>query len=80
MSHNLLEQLAQSAVPPVPERFDEQLHERLNKTLLWTHLADFFVHGFVYAIGHFARAVAGLIVMTLSGRFEEGRRRPPSAP
>ena len=75
MAQDLLEQLAEAKVPPVPDQFDQRVHLRLNKMLLWTHLTDLYVRGFVYAVGHFARAFVGLVMFTLSGRFEEPHHR-----
>jgi hypothetical protein len=70
MASNLFEQLADLEVPPPPDQFDRQLHERVNRSLVQTQLVDLIVSGLPWALLHFARAFVGLITFTLTGRYE----------
>jgi hypothetical protein len=70
MASNLFERLAESEVPPPPARFDTQLHDRVNRTLIGTQLVDLILCGLPWACMQFARAVVGLIAFTLTGRYE----------
>ena len=74
MSLNLLEQLADLEVPPPPEQFDTQLHDRVNRSLVRAQLVDLMLRGFPWALLHFARAVVGLIAFTLTGRYESNSK------
>jgi hypothetical protein len=69
----LLDSLAGYDVPPVPDEFTEQIHRRLNRALLATHLVDLVVGGVPYLAMHFLRGVGHLIMATLTGRFESDR-------
>lgn len=73
MSDNLLEQLAQREVPPVPEDFDEQLHGRVNRTLLSHDLFDLGVRAAPWAMLVFAQSVIDLLGFTVSGRLQNER-------
>ncbi len=73
MSDNLLEQLASREVPPIPEEFDEQLHARVNRTLLTRDLFDFGLRAGPRAMGVFGQAVIDLLGFTLSGRMQNER-------
>jgi hypothetical protein len=70
MPRDLLEELAEAPVPPVPATFNRALHDRLNRRLLAGHLLDLGLRGTGYTLGHFARAAAGLFTLTLTGKFE----------
>lgn len=75
---NLLEQLADLEVPPPPAQFDEQLHERVNRSLVTWQLVDLAVNGLPWALLHLARALVGLVSFTLTGRYDrkpKNRRR-----
>jgi len=68
-------------VPPPPAQFDEQLHERVNRSLVTWQLVDLLVRGMPWALGHFAQAMLGALSFTLTGRYEtktndKHRRRP----
>ena len=67
---NLLEQLAELEVPPPPAKFDTQLHERVNRSLVREQLLDLFVRALPWAAMHFFRAVIGVVSYTLTGRYE----------
>jgi hypothetical protein len=75
MSHDIFEQLTTSAdVPPPPESFDRDVHRRLNKALLAMHLAEFVFKTSIFALAHFARAMVGAVVFTISGTHVTDRR------
>lgn len=70
MASDLFEQLAELEVPPPPAQFDDQLHERVNRSLVAGQMIDLLVRGLPFAIGHFARAVVGMVTFTIVGRYE----------
>jgi hypothetical protein len=81
MASDLLEQLAQSDVPPMPGEFDRQLNDRLNGALVAVQVADFLLRALPWAMMHFGQALWGLMSLTFLGRFEADRGgRPPQAP
>lgn len=67
MATDFFEQLANQAIPPVPESFDRQLNERVNRALLWQQIIDFATRAVPYAIGQFGLAVWGAVCITLAG-------------
>lgn len=69
MSTDLFERLAETDVPPVPAELDRAVHERLNRALVVGQVLDFAVRAIPYACFHFAKAVGGWIVLTVSGEF-----------
>jgi hypothetical protein len=75
MPRDLLEELADAPVPPVPATFNRALHDRLNRRLLAGHLIDLGLRGTGYTLGHFARAMAGLFAFTATGKFEPENKR-----
>ena len=80
MANDLLEQLASTDCPPVPVEFDRNVHQRLNKALTAGHFFDLMLRGLPFVLGHFARAVADLLVLTISGRHVTERSDRPPAP
>jgi hypothetical protein len=72
MATDLFERLAELEVPPPPEaeQFDRQLHERLNRLLVVRQITDLVASGLPFALLHFARALVGLLTLTLTGRYE----------
>jgi hypothetical protein len=50
------------------------VHRRLNARLLAAHLTEILVFALPYAMFEFARALAGLVYHTVSGRYETPRR------
>ena len=80
MAVNLLEQLAELEVPPPPAKFDTQLHDRVNRSLVREQLLDLFVRALPWAALHFLRAIVGVCSFTLTGRYEplpKNKRRLP---
>jgi hypothetical protein len=79
--HDPWEQLAAVEIPPLPENFTGDVHQRLNKTILAMHLLELGMGAAAFACRHFAQALMGLVLFTFSGRFEAEREiRPPEAP
>lgn len=70
MAPDLLEQLAQTEVPPPPATFDSQLHDKVNRALLITQLFDLFLVGMPWAFLQFSRALLGFVSFTVTGRYE----------
>jgi hypothetical protein len=69
MNDDLLERLAETAVPPLPADFDRAVHQRLNRTLVVGHLIDFAAVALPMALVEFARAAIAAALYTLSGRY-----------
>jgi hypothetical protein len=76
--NDFLEQLANLDVAPPPREFDRQLHARLNRSLVLQHLLDLAVGAVPWALVQFARAVLGMVGFTLTGKFDDERRREKS--
>ena len=74
MSTDLFEQLAESQVPPAPEEFDGDVHQRLNRMLLSSHFVELVLYGLPFAFSHFMSAVYGLIRYSITGRFDKDRK------
>jgi hypothetical protein len=74
MQRDFLEELAEAPVPPVPVSFNRALHERLNRRLVAGQILDLALHGMGYTIAHFARALGGLIMLTVAGKFEREKK------
>lgn len=70
MPRDVLEQLADAPVPPMPAAFDHALHDRLNRRLLVGHVLDLGLRGMGFTLAHFARAMCGFFVLTVTGKFE----------
>jgi hypothetical protein len=73
MVDTFLEQLGELEVPPPPAEFDAQLHERVNESLLGVQLAELVVQVMPLAFVEMLRAFAGLVVFTITGRYEAER-------
>lgn len=82
MAMDLLEKLAELPVPPPPaqEQFDRAVHGRINQRLLVGQIIDFFLRGCGFAALHFAKAVAGCLRLTITGKFEAPKNRGNSRP
>lgn len=75
MAEDPLRQLAQLEVPPLPEDFDRQLHQKINHGLLLTHLFDLLIRGLPFAVMCFSQAFMGLVMYSLSGRYSRPQNR-----
>ena len=73
MATDLLEQLAEADIPPVPEALDREVHQRLNYTLLVLHGLDFVLRAAPFAVLHFGTCLIGLVRYTLTSKFESPR-------
>ncbi len=71
MTQNLLDQLADVEIPPPPDNFDRNVHERLNGRLLLMHTFEFATSVFLYAIITFAQALFAAATFSLSGQYED---------
>ncbi len=71
MATDLFEQLADAPVPPVPTDLDARVRQRLNETLLATHLAAFVWQALPFTLGVLFRGVVHLVVFTLTGKSSE---------
>ena len=67
---NLLEQLGQQHVPAPPTRLKHEVRLRMNTALVALQLADFALRALPYALLHFAQAVGGMLLYTLTGTYE----------
>jgi hypothetical protein len=70
MPLNLLEQLGEQRIPAPPVKLHTEVRQRMNNTLLTTHVLDFALRGVPFALWHFAQAVGGLLALTLTGTYE----------
>lgn len=75
MANDFFEQLADVEVPPPPAGFDRQLHERVNRSLLAVQLTDLVCGALPWALWHLLLALGGLITLTVSGKFQEPRKK-----
>ena len=77
MATDLFERLAELDVPPPPAQFDNQLHERVNRSLVVGQLMDLFFGAVPWAVVELSRALFGAAIFTLTGRYETkpNRRR-----
>ncbi len=78
MAIDLFDKLAEMDVPPPPARFDEQLHQKVNRSLAIGQALDLVFGALPWALGEFARAFVGFLMYTVTGRYESkprGRRR-----
>jgi hypothetical protein len=75
MADDFLQRLSELKVATPPSGFDRQLHQRLNERLIIQHFLDLLVRGMPWALMHFGRAVLGLCVFSIRGRFaDEGTK------
>ena len=70
MPRDFLEELAEAPVPPLPATFNRALHDRLNRRLLAGTCSTWDCGGWVLRWLHFARALGGFFVLTVTGKFE----------
>lgn len=68
---SLLEQLAQSEVPPPPAELDQRVHQKLNKSLVLLWILEFGLRGTLYALVHFVHAVVHFVIFSMTGRERE---------
>jgi len=70
MGIDILEQLADTEVPPAPvEQLQQGFSERLNNRLLVQQLLDLLLRGVPYAAWHMTRGMISVLYFTIVGRF-----------
>ena len=67
---NVLEQLNQKRIPAPPQRLKLEVRQRVNTALIALQHADFVLRALPFALLHFAQAVGGLMLYTLTGTYE----------
>jgi hypothetical protein len=72
---DFLEQLADLEVPPPPASFGNELHERMNRGLVIFQLIELAALVFPAAMFELARALAGLVRFSLSGKYELNEKK-----
>lgn len=72
---DFLEQLAEIEVRDPPPDFDRQLHQRVNRSLMVQHLLDLALGAAPWAMVCFLRALVGLCTFSLTGKFDDERRK-----
>ena len=77
MKHDLLEQLADAKIPPLPADFDRSVHQRLNRTLAVGQLTEFVCLALPSALAEFARAMAAAALYTSSGKYPATVEKEP---
>jgi hypothetical protein len=73
---DFLDQLAELEVRDPPPDFDRRLHERLNRSLLVQHVVELLTGAAPWAMLHFLHAVGALAAFSLTGKFDQDRRKP----
>ena len=71
MATDLFDHLAEENVPELPGQFDQEVHSRLNRTLLTFQLLEIFIRTFPCFLKYFGAAVAGAICFTATGRYHK---------
>ena len=71
MTSDLLDTLSHVEVPVRPRELTREVHNRLNPLLLILQLAEFVLRALPFAFFHFARAFAGSVVFSMTGRFNK---------
>lgn len=77
MPADLFDRLAEMNVPPPPPTsaaFDRGLHDRLNQSLTTQHVVDLGLHALPAAAMEMFRAVAGFLVLTITGNYPENKK------
>ncbi|MBM4005313.1 MAG: hypothetical protein FJ295_18815 [Planctomycetes bacterium] len=67
MSRNLLDDLSQAEIPPLPERLPESVHRRINDQLLVQHVFDFLIQGIAVALPQMLLLLSGAVWFSLTG-------------
>ena len=73
--NDFLEQLAELDVPPPPERFTSELHDRVNRSLVLVQLVELACAAVPYAVMELSRALGGLVRYSLCGKYEFNERK-----
>ncbi len=67
MNKDLLDELAEIDVPPLPADLPQGVHKRVNDQLLLAHIADFALRCLPQAMFYFGRALVGACYFSLTG-------------
>ena len=73
---DFLEQLADLEVRELPPQFDRQLPQRVNRSLLVQHVVELATGAAPWALAQFFHAVGGFFALSLTGKFDDERRKP----
>lgn len=68
MSRDVFEKLAEWEVPPAPEQFERRVHERINESLIASHLAEFVLGALPRTAATLADGVGHLLWAMLGGQ------------
>ncbi|MDG2206366.1 MAG: hypothetical protein P8K78_00525 [Pirellulales bacterium] len=71
MATDLFDHLAEENVPELPGQFDQEVHSRLNRTLLTFQLFEIFINTFPWFLKYFGSAVVGAIFFTVTGKYHK---------
>ena len=77
MINDLLEQLADTDVPPPPERFGEELHRPVNRALAVRAGGRVGLSGVSVGRGRVWPLPGGAIRLTLTGKYGPAERKQP---
>jgi len=69
MATDLFDRLAEEQIPEPPDRFDQEFHARLNRTLLTVQIFEMCIRTLPWFLVHFGQAVAGAIRYTMTGQY-----------
>ena len=72
---DLIDQLSEIKVPPPPEQFADQVHQRLNRVLLGLHFFDFFVRAVPWALVRCLAPLGALLRFSFTGQHQDHRAR-----
>jgi hypothetical protein len=74
MATDFLEKLADLEIPAVPDQFDRQLHQRMNRSLVMQQLLDLALSGLPWVALHFAQTLLAAMLFTITGRYPEDKK------
>lgn len=82
MMDDLFSQLANSPVPPPPRNLERDVHQRVNRWLLGSHLLEVVTRAAPFALGHLANGFLAVGRFTATGKFAPdpppGGKKPPA--
>ncbi len=84
MIDELFARLAEQPVPPPPGNLASDVHQRVNRWLLGSHLLELATRAAPFALGHLARSFVGAVCFTATGKFvteaRSGGEKPADSP
>jgi hypothetical protein len=75
MATDLFDDLADDTIPEPPDGFDQEFHERLNRTLLTVQTIEMCIRALPWLFRYFGQAVIGAIRFTMIGQYEETSKK-----